>query len=581
MPKVFGAIIAAGAVMVAGGTANAADNKCSIGQLLELPVTMIDRQPTVPVELNGHQMRLVADSGAFFSSLSPGVAAEYGFKRRGAPMGLYVSGVGGDIRPDVTTIDNFRLGPVTLHRVDFLVGGSEVGPAGLLGQNILGVADVEYDLGNGVVRLMRPDDCRGKNLAYWADGKPSSVEPIAADSRIGKQTVGVVELNGVKLKAVFDTGAGQTILSSRAAARVGVKPDSPGVEEAGYSNGIGRKMVDTWIGSFDSLKIGDNEEIRKIRLRFGDLNDGGDFDMLIGADFFLSHRVYVSNAIHRMFFTYNGGPVFDLSMHHDGGGKARAALTSAAAYSQRGMASAARHDYASARDDLTHAIALEPKEARYYSQRATIELDMDDEEAGGADLDAAIERAPGDTTARLTRAWLRIKQDDKAAARRDADAVDHALALPSDARFELAELYDTLDLTQQAIRQYGLWIDAHHDDSKLASAYNGRCWLRARAGVELDAAIDDCNRGLHLRSHDPDILDSRAFARLRAGDTKGAVNDYDDALERNPKMPTSLYARGIAKRRLGQTAAGDADIAAAKKLDADIAKTMKGYGLTL
>lgn len=581
MPKVYGAIIAAGAVMVAGGTANAADKKCSIGQMLELPVTMIDRQPTVPVELNGHRMRLVADSGAFFSSLSPGAAAEYGFKRHGAPMGLYVSGVGGDIRPDVTTIDDFKLGPVTLHRVDFLVGGSEVGPAGLLGQNILGIADVEYDLANGVVRLMKPNNCRNTNLAYWAGGKSFSVEAIEPASRVGKQTMGVVELNGVKLKAVFDTGAARTILSLRAAARAGIKPDTTGVEEAGYSNGVGRKIVETWIGSFDSLTIGDNEEIRKINLRFGDLNDDGDFDMLIGADFFLSHRVYVSNALHRMFFTYNGGPVFDLSMHHDGSARAGAALTSAAAYSQRGMASAARHDYANARDDLTHAIALDPKDARYYRQRATIELDMDDEKAGAADLDGAIERAPNDTTARLTRAWLRIKQDDKIAARRDADAVDQALAPPSDARFELAELYDTLDLTPQAIREYGLWIDAHHDDSKLASAYNGRCWLRARAGIELDAAIDDCNRGLHLRSHDPDILDSRAFARLRAGDTKGAIDDYDDALERNPKMPTSLYGRGVAKRRLGQTAAGDADIAAAKKLDADIAKTMKENGLTL
>lgn len=581
MRKGYGAIAAAGAMMIASGGAKAANGKCTIGQMLELPVTMIDRQPTVPVELNGHQMRLVADSGAFFSSLSPGAAAEYGFKRRGAPMGLYVSGVGGDIRPDVTTIDNFRLGPVTLHRVDFLVGGSEVGPAGLLGQNILGVADVEYDLANGVVRLMKPDNCRSANLAYWADGKPSSVESIEPASRVGKQTMGVVELNGVKLNAVFDTGAARTILSLRAAARAGIKPDRAGVEEAGYSNGVGRKTVETWIGSFDSLKIGDNEEIRKIKLRFGDLNDDGDFDMLIGADFFLSHRVYVSNAMHRMFFTYNGGPVFDLSTHHHEGSEAGAALDSAAAYSQRGMASAARHDYANARDDLTHAIALEPTEARYYSQRATIELDMDDEKEGAADLDAAIERAPDDATARLKRAWLRIKQDDKASARRDADAVDKALAQPSDARLELAELYDTLDLTPQAIRQYGIWIDAHRDDSKLASAYSGRCWLRARAGIELDAAIDDCNHGVHLRSHDPDILDSRGLARLRAGDVKGAIDDYDQALERNPKLASSLYGRGVARRRLGQTEASDADIAAAKKLDANIAKTMKGYGLTL
>jgi len=34
--------------------------------------------------------------------------------------------------------------------------------------------------------------------------------------------------------------------------------------------------------------------------------------MLLGADFFQSHRIYVANSQRQMFFTYNGGPVFGL-----------------------------------------------------------------------------------------------------------------------------------------------------------------------------------------------------------------------------------------------------------------------------
>ena len=30
--------------------------------------------------------------------------------------------------------------------------------------------------------------------------------------------------------------------------------------------------------------------------------------MLLGADFFLSHRIYVANSRDKLYFTYNGGP---------------------------------------------------------------------------------------------------------------------------------------------------------------------------------------------------------------------------------------------------------------------------------
>ena len=37
-------------------------------------------------------------------------------------------------------------------------------------------------------------------------------------------------------------------------------------------------------------------------------------DMLLGADFFLSHHVLVSNSQQKIYFTYNGGPVFMLNV---------------------------------------------------------------------------------------------------------------------------------------------------------------------------------------------------------------------------------------------------------------------------
>lgn len=573
----------AAAAMLAGllwaAPAQAAD-KCTIARLLQLPVTIIDRSPTVPVVIEGHPMQLVVDSGSFFSWLSPETAQQLDLHLHLAPYGFAMTGIGGTTDVDVATVKDFSLSGVTLHKVDFLVGGNDFGFAGLLGQSVLQLGDVEYDFANGVVRLMRPHDCRHVNLAYWAKNTPVSILPIELKKDGRRHTVGTVELNGVKLRAIFDTGATTSMLTRHAARRVGFDPDAPGVEDAGFSRGIGPAVVQTWIAPFDSLAIGDNEIIKKIKLRVGDIDDES-FDMLIGADFFLSHRVYVSNTQHKLFFTYNGGPVFDLSVHHDKSATAAAATpTTAQGFAGRGSASAARHDYASARKDLDRAVALAPNDVRYRIERARIELAMEDKAAGSADLDTAIRLAPDQPEALVARAALRIDDGDKAGAAADAAALDRILAPSSRYRFDLGHLYDQLGDSAKAIVQYGQWIDAHPHDSGLSSALNTRCWLRTLAGTDLKGALDDCNRALHLRPKTPDFLDSRGLVHLRSGDPKKAIRDYDDALKGNPKIAPSLYGRGLAKRRLGDAKGAEQDIAAAKAIDPKIAALFTDHGIT-
>jgi tetratricopeptide (TPR) repeat protein len=402
------------------------------------------------------------------------------------------------------------------------------------------------------------------------------IEPA---SQAVTHTIGTVKIDGVRLRAVFDTGAATTILTRHAANRLGFKPDGAGVTAAGMSRGLGRGVVRTWIAPFDELDLGDNEAIKKIRLRVGEIDDAS-FDMLIGADFFLSHRVYVSNDLHKMFFSYIGGPVFDLSVHRDAPSAPADAPTTAEGFSGRGTAFAARHEYAAAKDDLTHAIALAPKDPTYRLQRARIELASGDKAAAAADIDAALDLAPADTEARLTRAELRRAEGDDKGAKADADAVNAAVAPQSDQRFALAMLYDSLGDTAQALTQYGLWIDAHHADSRLPLALNNRCWLRTLAGTDLKGAIDDCNRAVHMRPHVAGYLDSRGLARLRSGDAKKAIDDYDDALALDPKIATSLYGRGLAKRRLGDEAGAARDIAAAKAIDPKIADLFTDHGIS-
>jgi tetratricopeptide (TPR) repeat protein/predicted aspartyl protease len=559
------------------GTALAADGQCRVGRVAELPVTMTGLQPMVHAKINGREAVFVADSGAFFSMISPGSAAEYGLSLERLPMGFRVIGVGGSVDPMLTTVKSFTLAGVDIPRVQFLVGGSEVGSVGLLGQNVLAIMDTEFDLAHGMIRLMRSENCSKANLAYWVKpGEAYSVVETESSQEERPHIYGTVYVNGVKLRAMFDTGAATSSVSLKAAARFGLKPDGPGVKPSGVSGGIGRSFVHTWIGPIQSIKIGD-EEVRNTQLRFG--GDFTDVDMLIGADFFLSHHVYWSNHYRKLFFTFNGGHVFDLSYLREAPGAkepaaatptpeddSAAAPTSADGYSRRGAARAARGDFTGALADLDQAVKLAPDNADFLRQRAELHMRLRQPVRALDDLDSLIKLKSDDVDAHLLRAELRRRLDRGADISADLDAAAAAAPKSSDRRLAIADLYETIDDFPHAIAQFDLWIAAHPDDRRKPIALNGRCWARALAGTGLEQALKDCNSALSGMPHNPVFLDSRGLVHLRMGDFAKAIADYDEAIAKNDKAAWSYYGRGLAKLRLGQKDAGEADLAKAKSL---------------
>ncbi|MBS0366385.1 MAG: retroviral-like aspartic protease family protein [Proteobacteria bacterium] len=293
---------------------NAATAGCQLVKLLEMPVTMEGLRPTVRGSINGGDALFLADSGAFFSSLTSAAAAQYKLHVESLPPGFYVEGVGGAASAGLARVHALGFAGLSVANIPFLVLDNDIGSgvAGLLGQNVFRISDVEYDLANGAIRLMRPHDCGKSVLAYWASaGQAYSVMNIESPSERDPRTNGTAFVNGQRVRVTFDTGAATSVLTLAAAKRAGVTPGSAGTMPAGHESGIGRHSGQTWVAPFASFKIGD-EEIRHTRLRIGELNLPG-ADMLLGADFFLSHRIFVANSQGKLYFTYNGGPVFNLS----------------------------------------------------------------------------------------------------------------------------------------------------------------------------------------------------------------------------------------------------------------------------
>jgi tetratricopeptide (TPR) repeat protein/predicted aspartyl protease len=582
--------------------------ECKLARIAELPVTMNGLQPTFTAQINGTDAVFTLDSGAFWSVLSPASAAQYKLHLDHNRLpGFYMRGIGGNVDVAVTTVKTFTIFDVPLHNVDFIVGGSDVGEGsvGVLGQNLLRIADVEYDLGDGAMRLFRPTGCRKANLAYWVKpGSSYSEMPIDQPTPAEPHTVGIGYLNGAKLRITFDSGAQISVVGLRAAASAGIKPDSPGVQPAGVMSGFGKSAVRTWIATFPVLKIGD-EEVHNARLHFGDL---GIPDMLLGSDFFLSHRIYVASSQGKLYFTYNGGPVFNLNPPHNAQAAAKEPATAddgatpepplsaatdsadakepakdstpadAAAIARHAAALAARRDFEQALQEYNRACELAPAEPTYYYQRARVRLNLRQADPAASDLDEALKLKPDYLDAVVARAELDFFKKNRAAGLTDLETADRLAAKESDIRLTLAGLYERADSPEQAVTQLDLWIPLHSQDVRLPHALNERCWNRALAGRQLDLALDDCNAGLRI-AHSPQLLDSRGLVYLRSGKLDKAIADYNAALKINPRIAWSLYGRGVAEMRKGMTSQGEADMAAAAAIAPRLSETAKKIGL--
>jgi len=584
---------------------------------LDLPVTISGTRAQIDAKINHQDVRLIVDSGAFFSLISAAKAEELKLKLGPAPYGFSLKGVGGSTeQPLVGLAKVFTIANVDIPNVEFLVGGSEAGSgsSGLLGQNFLVNWNVEYDLAKGAIRLFKDTDCSKQFLAYWvaqAQRQPYTVTNIEKVSPRYPHAIGHAYINGEKIKVVFDSGAAMSLLSLKAAERAGVKVDSPGVIEGGLTRGVGRNMVKSYIAPFTSFKFADGEEIKNARLRLADI-DIGIADMLVGADFFLSHRIFIANSQGKLYFTYNGGPVFDLRPTSKPAASDQAPDASAqtadaksqepnakpqepnsnpplgipedaAALARRGTASAGRGDDEHALADLTRAVELSPNNPDYLYERGQVLLRKREPKKALDDFNAALELRPDFISALLSRAQLRINMRNVPEARADLEAIDHLAAKQADVRYEIAFAYDRAGLLPAAIAQLDLWIASHAEDSRVVSALTDRCKARGLLGQDLPAALKDCNAA-YSRSDAQSgaaVLGIRALVKLRLGDFDKAISDYNGALKIQPKNAWALYGRGLAKLKKNNRGEGEADIAAAVALAPGVAESYKRMGLAL
>jgi len=294
-------------------------------RVANLPVRLQHNLVLVAATINGKPVSLAIDTGSATTMLFSDAAADLGLSVAHDDH-HHVFGIGGEVVMGDTEVGEFSLDHWSVKNWRVPVGGhgslwKKLSVAGVLGENFLQSFDVEFDLANGRMALFDPRHCDSAWLGFWSD------KAIAVDFERGDppQTsiVLTVAVNGKPLRAQLDSGANSTLLASTAAERVGRAKDDPGVEAAAPLHGFGEKEVESWVGPFDSFRLGD-ETIRNVRLRFGDFQRDNEvratgsriaqaviaWDLLLGEDFIGAHHLLISHSQRKLYFSYNGGQIF-------------------------------------------------------------------------------------------------------------------------------------------------------------------------------------------------------------------------------------------------------------------------------
>jgi tetratricopeptide (TPR) repeat protein/predicted aspartyl protease len=556
---------------------------CKVERLLLMPLTMVGTQPLVNVKLNGVDARLLVDTGSTYTLVSPEAAKRAGLNVGFAPALLWLEGIGGGVRPGMATVKEFGISNQTIKRVEVLVYGDRLsrnGVDGILGLNFLRLGDLEMDLANGVARLFKTTGCNHINLAYWSGPTQYGELNIRPTDNRAAQIIANGQVNGTDIRVMFDTGASTSSLTLQAAERAGITPQSPGVTFGGLQGGVGSALRDTWIAPFRSFKL-NTEDVRNTHLRIADLGLlQHDADMLLGADFFLSHHVFIAYRLRKLFFTYNGGRVFDLSVHGPANSAPAAAPAdappeNAADIDRRAAALVARNDLPAAIAEFGRAIAAEPGNAVYHFHRGQAFARSGDTGQALADVDEALRLQPDLPDALMFRAVLQIRAGDLDAARTDFAAAETS----APGRFELpldeARAYLGAGHYPLALAVLDRWIDAHPDDERRYEAMSARCLVRGMLGRELDAALSDCNAARRQLSGNSQVLYNRGIVQLRRKQYEKALSDFNAALKLQPSLASAIYARGLARIGKGDRTAGEADLQAALAMEPGVGSVFR------
>lgn len=319
--------------VLAAGTAQAA---CNLELSASLPLKVENGRMFIPGHIGEHPVDFLVDLAAM-NTLLTAAGREYGITPDNF-RSLPLKAVMGDMEKQAS------LGPDADHNVALAVDRLPIRLAGslatfgspkavaTLGMDFFAHFDVEFDTAHQTVNLFRPTGCEGAKLAYWTKryGVADMVANITRPLNVEPYTVYNfphinlrMTVNGHDMLAAIDTGYRDSGLSLAAAHSAGIEP---GAETDAVPDVFDGYSTRAWLASADQIALGSEviasakPHVQSFRPPAGsttapigsiaaDTRNFGD-DMMLGSDFFLSHRVLVSYSQSKVYFSPVDGQTF-------------------------------------------------------------------------------------------------------------------------------------------------------------------------------------------------------------------------------------------------------------------------------
>jgi predicted aspartyl protease len=205
-------LVAVGFAALALAPAYAEDDCSQLARIASLEMLPSSgNRVVVPAAVGDNPLRMVVDTGGYFTALKEDKAKELGLEITIVPESGLVMFGGTPLR-HVVTLPDFRLGRLKAGRMDYpLLPPGFLGPDvdGSLAPDFLANFDVDFDFAGGTVNLFSRNHCDGK-VGYWTNRAPIGI-PILRE-RDGVHISMDVELDGKEVRAMIDTGAPYSVM---------------------------------------------------------------------------------------------------------------------------------------------------------------------------------------------------------------------------------------------------------------------------------------------------------------------------------------------------------------------------------